>query len=268
MRADRAQFDEADRGTKARLEDAEFEGLAIDPLADPGDAERTMKAAQQAHQAAASALHAGEKRLADLGRLRDLLVATLGARAPLLLRHEQVSALADLLSGLGQNAKRMRLEAFVLAARLEEVAAVAGQRLRAMSGGRYSFVHTDASGPRNTRGGLGLDVLDDFSGQTRSAKTLSGGESFMASLALALGLADVVAAESGGTQLDTLFIDEGFGSLDPESLDQVMGTLDELRAGGRVIGLVSHVEELRMRIGVRVRVVPGRNGSTIQMDAV
>src|SRR5699024_9540241 len=131
----------------------------------------------------------------------------------------------------------------VLAARLEEVSVAATTRLRTMSGGRFSFVHSDAAGARGTRGGLGLDVLDDYSGRVREAKTLSGGESFLASLALALGLADVVAAETGGALLDTLFVDEGFGTLDGQALDMVMDVLDALRAGGRVVGLVSHVEE-------------------------
>jgi exonuclease SbcC len=161
----------------------------------------------------------------------------------------------------------MSLRAYVLAARLEEVAGAATRRLLRMSGGRYSFVHSDAAGPRNTRGGLGLDVADDYSGAVRAAKTLSGGESFLASLALALGLADVVAAESGGAMLDTLFIDEGFGSLDAATLDLVMDTLDELRAGGRVVGVVSHVDELRQRIPSRLHVRKGRSGSTIEVRA-
>ena len=109
-----------------------------------------------------------------------------------------------------------------------------------MSGGRYEFVHSDAHGPRGKRGGLGLEIRDDYTGRVRPAKTLSGGETFVASLALALGLADVVAAESGGLVLDTMFIDEGFGSLDNDALDSVMNILDELRAGGRVVGIVSH----------------------------
>jgi exonuclease SbcC len=96
--------------------------------------------------------------------------------------------------------------------------------------------------------------MDGWSGLVRPAKTLSGGESFLASLALALGLADVVAAEAGGRQLDTLFIDEGFGSLDPDALDLVMATMDELRAGGRVVGVVSHLDELRLRIPRQIRV--------------
>ena len=158
----------------------------------------------------------------------------------------------------------MSLRAYVLAARLEEVAIAATARLRRMSDDRFSFVHNDDAERRGKRGGLGLDVLDDYSGAVRSAKTLSGGETFLASLALALGLADVVAAETGGALLDTLFVDEGFGMLDADTLDEVMDTLDELRAGGRVVGLVSHVEELRQRIPTRLRVpspgpVPGSN---------
>jgi exonuclease SbcC len=155
----------------------------------------------------------------------------------------------------------------VLAARLAEVAVAATQRLQRMSQGRYAFVHTDEAGPRGTRGGLGLSVLDDYSGRERPAKTLSGGESFLASLSLALGLADVVAAETGGALLDTLFVDEGFGTLDAETLDVVMDALDELRAGGRVVGLVSHVEELRQRIPIRLRVRKARTGSTLHLAA-
>lgn len=170
-----------------------------------------------------------------------------------------------MVNGRGQNNRKMSLRSYVLAARLEEVAEAATHRLRRMSQGRYSFVHSDVAGPRGTRGGLGLDVLDEYSGQQRPAKTLSGGESFLASLSLALGLADVVAAETGGAVLDTLFVDEGFGTLDADTLDLVMDTLDELRAGGRVVGLVSHVEELRSRIPTRLRVRKARTGSTLEI---
>ncbi|WP_138760667.1 AAA family ATPase [Modestobacter altitudinis] len=176
---------------------------------------------------------------------------------------EQVSALADLVNGRGANTLRMRLQSFVLAARLEQVAEVASRRLRDMSGGRYTFLHSDAQGRHGARGGLGLDVLDEYTGARRPTKTLSGGESFMASLALALGLADVVTAESGGVQIDTLFVDEGFGTLDPQSLDAVMTVLDELRRGGRTVGVISHVEELRTRITSRLEVLSGRHGSRL-----
>jgi len=176
---------------------------------------------------------------------------------------EQASALSDLVNGRGSNALRMRLHSFVLAARLEQVAAVASRRLRDMSGGRYTFLHSDAQGRHGARGGLGLDVFDEYTGVRRPTKTLSGGESFMASLALALGLADVVTAESGGVQIDTLFVDEGFGTLDPHSLDAVMTVLDDLRRGGRTVGVISHVEELRIRITSRLEVIAGRHGSRL-----
>ncbi len=178
----------------------------------------------------------------------------------------ELDALTDVVNGRGQNTRKMSLRSYVLAARLEEVAVAATVRLRTMSHGRYSFVHSDEAGDRGRRGGLGLDVLDDYSGTVRPAKTLSGGESFLASLSLALGLADVVAAETGGALLDTLFVDEGFGTLDADTLDVVMGVLDELRAGGRVVGLVSHVEELRQRIPTRLRVRKARTGSTLRIE--
>ena len=176
---------------------------------------------------------------------------------------DQVTALADLVTGRGSNTLRMRLQSFVLAARLEQVAEVASRRLLEMSGDRYTFLHSDAQGRHGARGGLGLDVFDEYTGVRRPTKTLSGGESFMASLALALGLADVVTAESGGVQLDTLFVDEGFGSLDPQSLDAVMTVLDELRRGGRTVGVISHLEELRTRIPTLLEVISGRHGSRL-----
>ncbi|MGY2129951.1 AAA family ATPase [Blastococcus sp. SYSU DS0617] len=176
---------------------------------------------------------------------------------------ERVTALADLATGRGANRLKMRLQSFVLAARLEQVSEVASRRLQDMSGGRYTFLHSDAQGRHGARGGLGLEVLDEYTGTRRPTKTLSGGESFMASLALALGLADVVTAESGGVQIDSLFVDEGFGTLDPQALDAVMNVLDELRRGGRTVGVISHVEELRTRITSRLEVVPGRNGSRL-----
>jgi DNA repair protein SbcC/Rad50 len=175
----------------------------------------------------------------------------------------QVSELADLVNGRGANTLRMRLQSFVLAARLEQVAEAASRRLQDMSGGRYTFRHSDAQGRHGARGGLGLDVLDEYTGCLRATKTLSGGESFMASLALALGLADVVTAESGGVQIDTLFVDEGFGTLDAGALDAVMTVLDELRRGGRTVGVISHLEELRTRIPTRIEVIAERHGSRL-----
>ncbi|MGY1692186.1 AAA family ATPase [Geodermatophilus sp. SYSU D01105] len=178
-------------------------------------------------------------------------------------RAGQVAGLADLVNGRGANTLRMRLQSFVLAARLEQVAEVASRRLQEMSGSRYTFLHSDAQARHGARGGLGLDVFDEYTGTRRPTKTLSGGESFMASLALALGLADVVTSEAGGVQMDTLFVDEGFGTLDAQALDAVMNVLDELRRGGRTVGVISHLEELRTRIPTRLEVVAGRHGSRL-----
>jgi exonuclease SbcC len=180
----------------------------------------------------------------------------------------QVAMLTEVMQGRGGNALGMSLRTYVLAHRLAQVATAATDRLVRMSAGRYSFVHSTEREARGRAGGLGLEIMDAWSGLVRPAKTLSGGESFLASLALALGLADVVAAEAGGRQLDTLFVDEGFGSLDPDALDLAMATLDELRAGGRTIGVVSHVDELRLRIPQQIKVSRRPHGSTTEAIGV
>jgi exonuclease SbcC len=132
-----------------------------------------------------------------------------------------------------------------------------------MSGGRYSLVHTADRETHGRRSGLGLAVVDAWTGRQRPTSTLSGGETFFASLALALGLADVVTGESGGARLETLFVDEGFGSLDDDTLEEVMGVLDGLRDGGRSVGVVSHVAELRQRIPAQLAVVKTATGSRL-----
>ena len=159
----------------------------------------------------------------------------------------------------------MSLTSFVLAARLEEVAAAASERLLRMTQGRYALVHTDTQAKGGARSGLGLLARDAWTGRDRETSTLSGGETFLASLALALGLADVVQAEAGGTRIEALFVDEGFGTLDEQTLDEVMDVLDGLREGGRVVGLVSHVAELRARIPAQVQVGKDRSGSTVRV---
>jgi exonuclease SbcC len=248
---------------------AEPELAGVDPTVEVDVATVEAEAAQARAvlEAAVAALRSAQQRRTELAEQAARLRSVWASLAPVLAKYDELDALTDVVIGRGQNARSMSLRSYVLAARLEEVAIAASRRLRRMSQGRYEFVHSDEAGPRGTKGGLGLDVLDDYTGRTRPAKTLSGGESFLASLALALGLADVVAAETGGALLDTLFVDEGFGTLDPETLDMVMDTLDELRAGGRVVGLVSHVEELRQRIPTRLRVRKARAGSRLEVVA-
>jgi exonuclease SbcC len=224
--------------------------------------------AEQAAQAAKDiGLAAGMARQAakTLGRLRaeyeELAESGRGPRE----RAEVLKGLAEAARGSGDNSYRMSLNTYVLAARLEQVAIAASERLVAMSDGRYTLQHSDARAARNAKSGLGLEVVDEWTGRRRDTSTLSGGESFMASLSLALGLADVVQQEAGGVDIETLFVDEGFGSLDEQALEQVMDALEGLRDGGRVVGLVSHVGEMKQRIGSQLQVVKQRNGSTVHI---
>jgi exonuclease SbcC len=184
-------------------------------------------------------------------------------------QHAVLVRLADTVAGRAPNTHRMTLESFVLAAELEEIVERANLRLGDMSSGRYRLQHTDARAARNAASGLGLEILDAHTGIPRSAQSLSGGETFLASLSLALGLAEVVTARAGGVQLDTLFIDEGFGSLDDETLELAMRTLDELRQGGRTVGLISHVAAMKDQLSAQLVVTATPQGpSVITQDAV
>ena len=226
----------------------------------------TSTASRHAHDAALAA-HASAASAADLAvaRRRRVGDCPTSSTAPCTPggRCETTSTLATGLASFvdgksADNPLRMRLSAYVLAYRLAQVVAAANERLARMSDQRYSLEHTGRRGAGETRGGLSLLVRDDWSGESRDPATLSGGETFVVSLALALGLADVIAHEAGGAALDTLFVDEGFGSLDADTLDDVMDTLDSLRDGGRVVGVVSHVAEMRDRIPTQLVVTKSR----------
>ncbi|MFW0784237.1 SMC family ATPase [Gordonia sp. CPCC 206044] len=250
-------------GAQEILSDDEVVGALAAESVDVAALADELTTTRQARDAATRRNAVAAHRLTDLEGFVGQFWAAADALAPLQARHAELHGLAELVSGRGQNSRRMSLRSYVLAARLEEVLVAASARLRQMSSGRYEFVHSDAAGPRGRRGGLGIEVIDEYTGVVRATTTLSGGETFFASLALALGLADVVSAESGGRILDTIFIDEGFGTLDPEALDLVMGVLDDLRSGGRVVGVVSHVGELQERIPAQVHVVRAENGSHV-----
>ncbi|MEG9550822.1 SMC family ATPase [Streptomyces baarnensis] len=239
------------------------EAAEQDP-AQPAAAQRGFEAAERLLRAASSARAAAEERCAELSRLSHEAADEVRRLGPVRQEYERIARLAGLAAGTSaDNERKMRLEAYVLAARLEQVAAAATARLLQMSSGRYTLVHSDArTGGR--RAGLGLHVVDAWTGSERDTATLSGGETFFASLALALGLADVVTEEAGGVRLDTLFIDEGFGSLDDQTLDEVLDVLDSLRERDRSVGIVSHVADLRRRIPVRLEVVKERQGSSVR----
>ena len=203
-------------------------------------------------------------RVSRLGSLQTELTSELDAWAPTRSAYALARTVSTLAEGKGgDNSLQMRLSAYVLAARLKQVVAAANERLRTMSDERYTLEHSAARGVGELRGGLSLQVRDEWTGESRDPATLSGGETFVASLALALGLADVVTQEAGGSSIDTLFIDEGFGTLDPETLDDVMNTLDGLREGGRVVGIVSHVPEMRTRVAAQLQIRKDRSGSHV-----
>ena len=204
-----------------------------------------------------------EQRRSTLASVVPSVLESIERRASLVAEAAVLRDLADTVTGLGpNNPLRMRLAAYVLAARLERVVDFANERLRELGGGRYLLEHTDEKSGA-ARSGLGLRVNDLWTGRPRDTNTLSGGETFMASLALALGLADAVRAEAGGREIGMLFIDEGFGCLDEESLEEVMTVLDGLREGGRSVGIVSHVADLRSRIPHQIVVTRTQDGSQV-----
>jgi exonuclease SbcC len=240
--------------------------VALDPPAPVAEATDAVGAAQLALDEASATYGAARDRAEQLAVLRPELDGALGALRPVTDEADRIRQLADLTEGRGANQYKMTLSSFVLAARLEEVAAAASERLLSMTAGRYSLVHSDAR-KGNAKAGLSLLACDAWTGIDRDTATLSGGETFLASLSLALGLADVVTAESAGTPMEALFIDEGFGTLDEETLDEVMNVLDGLRAGGRIVGIVSHVTELRQRVPAQVHVLKSRAGSHVEIIA-
>jgi exonuclease SbcC len=182
------------------------------------------------------------------------LKGELGRSADLQAEFDVIDQLAKATRGEAPNQLGIPLESFVLAAELEEIVAAANGRLRTMSQGRYAIEHSDERTRGGKRTGLEIVVYDAHTGASRSPRSLSGGEKFLASLALALGMAEVVTNRAGGIQLDTLFIDEGFGALDNETLELAMHTLDELRQGGRTVGLISHVEAMKDQIPAKLLV--------------
>lgn len=179
-------------------------------------------------------------------------------------KYKLIGHLSDIAKG--QNTYRITFERFVLAAFLDDILTVANIRLTRMTSGRYHLLRKTDRSKGNVQSGLELLVFDQYTGQERHVKTLSGGESFKASLALALGLADVVQQYAGGVSLETMFIDEGFGTLDPESLDQAIEALMDIQNSGRLVGLISHVPELKERIDARLEVFSSQNGSKTEFQ--
>ena len=271
---DLAGLDDRVRGHHAALVAAETVLAEPDAQDLLGRPEPDLAALESAHRAAATALEearttrqVASRRHARVVGLTDGLRLALDAWTPVRDQLELATGVSAFAEGRSpDNRLQMRLSAYVLAYRLTQVVAAANARLAGMSDQRYSLEHVGQRGAGESRGGLSLVVRDDWSGESRDPATLSGGETFVVSLALALGLADVVAHEAGGADLATLFVDEGFGSLDAETLDDVLDILDTLRENGRAVGVVSHVAEMRDRIPTQLVVSKARTGSTVRVS--
>ena len=264
----RARFEESwntaeHLGLLARIEDGETRP-------DPAEQEDLQRRVSDAvvHRDAALARHTRLTSLHTDAEARRPEIRQLGHEQERQQERRRLLArLSETAEGSGgDNELRMSLTTFILAGQLERIAEAASLRLAEMTGGRYTLHHSDARASKGARSGLGLEVYDAWSSRARPTSSLSGGETFMASLCLALGLADVVQARSGGVLIETLFVDEGFGTLDESTLEDVMDALDGLRAHGRVVGLISHVTELRSRIPRRLSVRRSPEGSTLSTE--
>jgi exonuclease SbcC len=246
----------------AGLDEPDIAALADDLVVDLDAATDAEREARTRSEAAAGAARLARD-VADAARASAEGVVRCARSAAERVRDAApVVRLANLAAGAGDNALGLTLGTFVLMRRFEDVVAAANERLLVMSDGRYELVRSDEKEDVRGRTGLAMRVIDHVNDAPRDPRTLSGGETFYVSLCLALGLADVVTAEAGGIDLGTLFVDEGFGSLDPHVLDQVLAELGRLRAGGRVVGVVSHVEALKQSIADRVEVRPRPDGTS------
>jgi exonuclease SbcC len=245
----------------AALADPDLAGLPSDAPDTTASAAAVIEA-RAARDRALADLHTLQARERELAAVRREALSVLSAVRARRDEAEATRGLADAVEGKAPNTRRMDLETFVLAAQLEQIIAAANRRFHVMTSGRFTLEHDDSVAYRNAASGLGLAIRDEYTGRARPTASLSGGETFLAALALALGLAEVVTERAGGITLDTLFIDEGFGSLDGETLEVAMSTLDELRAGGRTVGLISHVDAMKERISARLTVEVDETGAS------
>lgn len=235
------------------------EGLSEPDLAklesERADAENAWEDAVAAHTQLKEVVSREEKWLAELQEQEDKLKKMEN-------QYSLIGRLSEVANG--KNKYGITFQRFVLGALLDDVTAAATERLKLMSRGRYHLQRTLDRARSNAPAGLDLEVFDTYTGASRSVSTLSGGETFYASLSLALGLADVVQSYTGGIRLDTIFVDEGFGTLDPESLDLAMRALIDLQKGGRLVGIISHVPELKERIDARLEIRQTEKGSVAE----
>ena len=223
--------------------------------------------AQAAHEELKSARDALRSRTeANAAVARQLEAINARSQADM-KAYDEIAPVAFTASGTLTGHDRVTFETYVQTLYFDRMINAANRRLSVMTTGRYELVRRTKAINRSEKSGLDLDVIDHYTGKERDASSLSGGEAFKASLALALGLSDVVQANAGGIQLDTMFIDEGFGSLDTESLGLAIKTLTELTGSGKLVGIISHVDELKESIDRKIVVSRSRTGSTLRIEA-
>jgi DNA repair protein SbcC/Rad50 len=258
-----ARLEEREQATKAQLAQYESGDAAqAEDVAERLQAARATQAEFQRRRTAVESRRNGNAKVAaeleKLGKSASELASRFG----------ELDSLAKTANGNLVGKARISFETYLQARWFDRVLAAANRRLLVMTDGRYELVRHDGArdGGGAAQTGLDLDVRDSFTGRPRAASSLSGGESFKASLALALGLSDVVQAHAGGIELDTMFVDEGFGTLDEESLQLALRTLSELSGSNKLVGIISHVEELRTSIDRKIVVTSTRTGSTLHLE--
>ncbi len=223
------------------------------------------KATDEQSRLLAEKLHL-ENSLKTTESMRERIAKLTEDGASLASEHAKIGRLSEVAAGRHPNLSRVSFQRYVLAARLDEVLEQASRRLFTMSRGQFVLRRARGVEDKRKAAGLDVEVEDALSGKTRPTSSLSGGEGFLASLALAMGLSDVVQAHLGGVRLDAVFVDEGFGTLDPEALDLAMDSLSGLRSGGRLVGIISHVPELKDQIANRLVVRKSSHGSTVAWE--
>lgn len=256
---------DAANGEVTRLEGA-IDSLRQSLAAEPGcdrqvQEERRKEARDRKVELERQKLQVSTRRATNTAARANIQNAS-GSLADAERKLAEVKTLSDTANGTLPNKEKIMLETYVQMAYFDRILDRANTRFMAMSGGQYELMRRKEAGNLRSKTGLDLDILDHYNGTYRDVRTLSGGESFIASLSLALGLSDEIQSSSSGVKLDTMFVDEGFGSLDGESLNQVMRALLNLTEGDRLVGLISHVEDFKERIDKQIVVVKEKSGGS------
>ena len=252
--------------TKRELLAAKDKQLAELPAGDAAAAAKERNDYEDQGKQASERLGAVNLRVSANGECLEQLRKALKRTGDIEERYGRIKLMADAANGNLTGRAKVRFEAYVQGMYFDKVIAAANQRLRVLTAGQFELVRWSESAG-NSKAGLGLYVIDSFTGRARDASSLSGGESFQASLCLALGLSDIVQAHAGGIEFDTMFVDEGFGSLDQGALGNAISLLSDLSGGNKLVGIISHVEDLKANIPKHITVTKTQSGSTAKVEA-